>query len=132
MHSPIIKRTNNKINITNINDLLDKIGLNKKNVNSGNLYDNKRRDYYLNDLKQTPKYMDNLKGELKQYNISKDIKLNKNPDFNEIDEKIEKMLKMKRSYININNKNNINDNKFENIIESSYIDNKNIPQKEEK
>ncbi len=132
MHSPIIKRTNNKINISNINDLLDKIGLNKKNVNSGNLYDNKRRDYYLKDIKQKPKYMDNLKGELKQYNISKDIKLNKNPDFNEIDEKIEKMLKMKRSYVNINNKNNINDNKFENIIESSYIDNKNIPQKEEK
>ena len=126
MHSPIIKKTNNKINITNINDLLDKIGLNKKNVNSGNLYDNKRRDYYLKDLKQKPKYMDNLKGELKQYNISKDIKLDKNPDFNEIDEKIEKMLKMKRSYANIN------DNKFENIIENCYNDNKNIPQIEEK
>ena len=132
MNSPIIQSNNNKINMNNINDLLDSIGVNQKNLTIGNSYENKNKDYNLKDPKQKQRFMDNLKGELKQYNISKDIKLDKNPDFNEIDEKIEKMLKMKRSYININNKNNINDNKFENIIESSYIDNKNIPPKEEK
>ena len=118
MNSPIIQSNNNKINMNNINDLLDSIGVNQKNLTIGNSYENKNKDYNLKDPKQKQRFMDNLKGELKQYNISKDIKLNKNSAFNEIDEKIENNIENNNDENNDNNNNN--DKEIE-IVEKTEI-----------
>ena len=125
INNPIIQSNNNKINMNNINDLLDSIGVNQKNLTIGNSYENKNKDYNLKDPKQKQRFMDNLKGELKQYNISKDIKLNKNSAFNEIDERIKQISEMNKKNVKKNNNDNDENVDNENIKIEHNVENNN-------